>query len=346
MNGAPERRSSASSIPVGNRSVAVNVPALTGIRALAALWVVAFHFTKFDNRYYDAGIANPLVRSGYLGVAVFFVLSGFIMTHVYRSTFGSALSRASWSKFLQNRLARLYPVHVVTAATMASFDMIGRRYGFTPHIASFTPVSVLANLSLTYVWFPGVAVMNSPAWSISAEWFAYLLFPVIYYCLTRTGHEWPLILAPLALGACLFNLSPLGQISIEFTLGVAVYELHLRRRWPNTTRGGGFLGIVLILLGLYLLNVRYHALVTAAGSALLFTALMSPNDLFGRLLSTNLVVYLGEISYSIYMCHWLVCGGMPEFDGRASRSAGTQSMDDFGGSGSNLGGFYTLLSIH
>jgi peptidoglycan/LPS O-acetylase OafA/YrhL len=101
-----------------------NLPALTGVRAPAAFWVVALHFTRFDDRFYDVGLANALLRAGGSKSHVIFVLSGSVMTHVYWFKFRSNLSLLSWGKFLQNRLVRLYPVHVVSALTMLAFALV------------------------------------------------------------------------------------------------------------------------------------------------------------------------------------------------------------------------------
>ena len=284
------------------------LPALTGIRALAALWVVSFHFTRFDAHLYNAGFLNPIVRHGYLGVDLFFVLSGFIMTHVYRGQFRSRFSASSWCDFLQNRLARLYPIHLVTALAMVAVAITGRRYGFVPLKASFSPLSLLANITLTQAWFCGVASMNSVAWSISAEWFAYLLFPMVYFLLWKPGDGWPWVVAPLALGGCLFvgQASPLLRISAEFPLGMAVYELQTRLPRPLFGRVGGLLGVVALIVTAYCLHDTHYFFGMALASALLLTALVNPSDLLGWLLSTKAMIYLGEISYSIYMCHWVV----------------------------------------
>jgi peptidoglycan/LPS O-acetylase OafA/YrhL len=287
---------------------AANLSALTGVRALAALWVVALHYTRFDDRFYNAGLANELVRAGGLGVTVFFVLSGFIMTHVYRSKFRSTFSLSSWGEFLQNRVARLYPVHVVSALTMFAFAVVGWRFGFVPHKASFTPLSVLANVTLTQCWFRGVGAMNGVSWSISAEWFAYLLFPLVYFMLWKSGDDWPWIVAPLSLAAChlAHTHSALAQISAEFPLGMAAYELQIRKRGAGFGKSAGILIMLLYLIALYCISYAYYAVATSLASVLLFSALVDPTDIFGRMLSTRVLVYLGEISYSIYMWHMVV----------------------------------------
>jgi peptidoglycan/LPS O-acetylase OafA/YrhL len=298
---------SQNSEPAPTHKVA-NLSALTGVRALAAFWVVALHFTRFDDRFYNVGVANELVRAGALGVTVFFVLSGFIMTHVYRSKFRSNLSLSSWGEFLQNRVARLYPVHVVSALTMFAFAIVGWRFGFVPHRASFTPLSVLANVTLTQIWFSGVAAMNGVSWSISAEWFAYLLFPMVYFFLWKSGDDWPWIVAPLSLLAChlAHTHSALVQISAEFSLGMAAYELQARKRRAGFGKSAGILIVLLYLIALYYMSYTYYAVGASLASVLLFSALVDPADIFGRLLSTRVLVYLGEISYSIYMWHMVV----------------------------------------
>lgn len=286
-----------------------NLRALTGVRALAAFWVVALHYTRFDDRFYDVGVAKDLVRAGGLGVTVFFVLSGFIMTHVYRSRFRSNLSFLSWGEFLQNRFARLYPVHVVSALTMLGFAMVGWRYGFVPHKASFTPLSMLANATLTQVWFPGVVgSMNGVSWSISAEWFAYLLFPIVYFCLWKGGDHWPWIVAALSLaGSHLAHThGALMQISADFPLGMATFELQVRKRHAGFGKNAGILILLLYACALYYISYSYYAVATTLASALLFSALVAPTDSFGQPLSTRVLVYLGEISYSIYMWHMVV----------------------------------------
>ena len=82
---------------------------LTAMRFFAAMWVVAFHFTP------SLGGGMPaLVAKGYLGVELFFVLSGFILSHVYMESFGDR--RFRYPDFLWARLARIYPVHLATLA--------------------------------------------------------------------------------------------------------------------------------------------------------------------------------------------------------------------------------------
>jgi len=309
--------------------------ALTGLRALAALGVLFCHFSEIDpvhNVYFNWGFLDPLLIHGAVGVDVFFVLSGFILTYVYRGKFSSQLKAADFIDFMKYRFARLYPVHIVTTLAMLGVFLVGRRLGTLPqHTQAFTPLSAIANLTMTHAWFPPyVAAMNGPAWSISAEWFAYLLFPVTYFALKKTGAIWPWLV--IAIAAVLsFNLqdpNQLTQIALDFPVGMAAFEIYSKLN-KDTGRWGSLIPISLILVSAYLLSAtdpmpldKIHigghlrtGIVLA--TILLLISLTSNKDALGRLLSTRLAVYAGEISYSVYMCHWAVWTvlhkGLPHF---------------------------------
>ena len=88
-----------------------HLPSLTPLRGIAALWVVVFHFCwRFPNvRPDDYGV----VREGYLAVDMFFVLSGFVISHVYKETFARECTVRRYFDFLKARIARIYPLHLV-----------------------------------------------------------------------------------------------------------------------------------------------------------------------------------------------------------------------------------------
>jgi peptidoglycan/LPS O-acetylase OafA/YrhL len=298
--------------------------ALTGLRAIAALGVLFCHFSEIDtdhNLYFNWGILNPLLIHGAIGVDVFFVLSGFILTYVYRSKFSLAVSGANYIGFMRYRFARLYPVHVITMLVMAGIFVVGRRLGTLPHHSyAFTPLSILANFAMLHAWFPGrVASMNGPAWSISAEWFAYLLFPLVYCLLMKTGRAWPWIVIAISVTVSFNsqNLSPLPMIALEFPVGMAALEIYSRYK-IDMGRWASLIPLAMVLLSVYVLGATdpVQAQQTYAGAhlrtgvivsaALLLICLTNGKDLIGRLLSHRAVVYAGEISYSVYMCHWAV----------------------------------------
>ncbi len=285
--------------------------ALTGIRIIAALWVLVFHFSQIDvdkGINYSFGILNPLVRRGYLGVDIFFVLSGFILMHVYRTRFINGVGWHSWRDFLKFRIARLYPVHLISMVMMACIFLVAARSGFHPHKAeAFTRASLLANLTMTHVWFSGVAAMNTPAWSISAEWFAYLWFPVVCCLIVRWKSIWLGIpaLAAIATALLIPEWPPLLQIAAEFTLGLCTYEAALRFPGRFRTRWGSLLCLIGAIAVIYILpDLAVPAVMIA--SAYAFVSLSAATDVSSPMLSSPLLIYGGEISYSLYMFHWVV----------------------------------------
>jgi peptidoglycan/LPS O-acetylase OafA/YrhL len=144
---------------------------LTALRFFAAMWVALYHVWP------TLGVARPLlVAKGYLAVDLFFTLSGFILCHVYLTPFGER--RFSYRAFLWARLARIYPTHIVTLIGFGALVYLGTRIGVRNGGNVVIWASLPAQLTLTQAW--GVAPQagwNHPAWSISAEWFAYLCFP-------------------------------------------------------------------------------------------------------------------------------------------------------------------------
>ena len=148
----------------------VNLKPLTALRFIAALWVVLFDYWP------NLGVASPaLVAKGYLGVEVFFTLSGFILCHVYLEQVEQ--QRLRYGAFLWARLARIYPMHL---ASIALIGLMGAASILMGHPVDANAVSLRAlpaNLLLVNAWgFAPVAGWNHASWSISAEWFAYPAF--------------------------------------------------------------------------------------------------------------------------------------------------------------------------
>lgn len=290
--------------------MAQNLKPLTAMRFFAAMWVVAFHFTP------SLGIGMPtLVAKGYLGVELFFVLSGFILSHVYMEAFGER--RFIYSQFLWARLARIYPVHLATLVSLGLLIGAAMLMGMNAGEHVLVWSSLPAQLTLTQAW--GLASMggwNHPSWSISAEWFAYLAFPLF------AAGFWPLRRRPrLAVGLAVLLLIGLN-IGFEHLAGFPLTRATILwgalRIVPCFALGCS----IWLLWRADLIRSASNAVVALAASlgAIVVTLMVGGPDwlsvsLFGalilclasltsagsRLLSGALWVYLGEVSFAVYM---------------------------------------------
>jgi peptidoglycan/LPS O-acetylase OafA/YrhL len=284
---------------------------LTALRFAAAMWVVAYHYWPALN-----GAARPAVLAkGYLGVELFFVLSGFILSHVYLTSFGE--KRFSWRGFLWARLARIYPLHLATLAgiglLVAGAALLGVQGGSQALVWSSLP----AQLSLTQAWGLGLGGgWNHPSWSISAEWFAYLSFPAFAWAAWKLRRRPRLaVLAALALmvgleaGFPRLAGFPLTEATIAwgalrivpcFAYGCAIWLAWRAARVLKPALAvawsvGSLLAIVLAVLA-----GAPDMLDIALFGALIFgLARLAASG--SRLLSGPVGVYLGEVSFAVYM---------------------------------------------
>lgn len=253
---------------------------LTGIRFIAAAWVLLYHLQGPLNQLglLFAGFADVL-RVGRLGVDLFFALSGFILTHTYLTRLGPALGTRGSLNFWFLRLARIYPVHLVMlfvagAAVIAQAKVTGDALDRD----WLNPVDFVKNLLLIQEWGPNPQRgWNFVAWSLSMEWLAYLLFPLLVLLLWRMhqrlstrllGVAWVVALAPLvAYGLSTTdpyytdNWGSTIRILTEFTAGAITYLIVVRflpdgardaDPRPRTERAATTLSVllpVLVMLG-------------------------------------------------------------------------------------------------
>ncbi len=298
------------------------IPALTSIRGIAAWWVVVYHFRDQLAPHVPEAVAVVAAR-GFLAVDLFFVLSGFVIALNY----GAAFDRLSWSevrRFLVARLARIYPLHLTMCLLFlanplaihlfASSGAIGERYDAG---------AWLMNLALVQSWgFIDHMTWNVPAWSISTEWFAYLLFPAAAFALSRAVRSPAAALAlaaaclvalPLALSAA--GVASLGaaitsyglvRCVLQFLVGAALSRAFVLGLRAGAKAHAALLAAAAGLGALHLiLGVGDHWVLPAAFACLVF-ALTSDGAALNRALALPALVWIGEISYSTYLVHYFV----------------------------------------
>ena len=290
---------------------AANIRPLTSLRFFAALWVVLFHYWP----KLDVAFTPALVAKGYLGVELFFVLSGFILCHVYLSAFGEG--RFRYGAFLWNRLARVYPLHLATLLGMIGLGVAAGLAGVAIDSGILRWDALPANLLMVQAWgLAPAAAFNHPSWSISAEWFAYLSFPLFATVAWRMRAR-PWVFAGLTLAAIAvlypafqaLSGQSLTQATIAwgalrivpcFALGCAMHSLWRsgavrNLRWAAL---GAFISGAALLAAATLGAPDMVVVATFGGLILGLAGLAQHGSTFG---SRPVSVYLGEISYSTYM---------------------------------------------
>lgn len=285
---------------------------LTAFRFFAALWVVLFTYIH----ELQGAVPIGLLDKGYLGVEGFFVLSGFILSYVYLEDFG--MRRFNYVSFVTHRLARIYPLHLATL--LFTLLLVGvaatRGVQLDPNAANWAALP--ANLFMVHAWgLAPSASFNHPSWSISAEWFAYLTFPLIA-ALAWLLRDRPmlavmgaaLVLMLLYLAFPLLSGFPLTDATFQwgalrivpcFLLGSALYLAWRagavdRRRVANW---GAFVASLAIVIASSF-NGSDTVIVLGLGLLILSLAGMGRD---GGILSSPLLVYLGEISFATYMIY-------------------------------------------
>lgn len=288
----------------------VNLPQLTSLRFFAAVWVVLFHYWPDLS---PAG-SPTLVAKGYLGVEVFFTLSGFILAHVYLQAFGEGAFR--YGAFIWARLARIYPLHLITLIAIGLLATAAGWMGVRLiHPVAYWP-SLPANLLLVQTWgFTGTAAWNHPSWSISAEWFAYLTFPAFAWAAWRLRRRPILAIAAAlllilgaydvlpGLGLALSKTTPvwsLARIVTCFAFGCAL-DLAFRAQTIGSARAGGWMAAagLALLLAAVLVGRSDAAVIAAGGGVILGLAALARQG--SRVLAHPALVYLGEVSFAVYM---------------------------------------------
>ncbi|GAB3196535.1 hypothetical protein GCM10027261_19480 [Geodermatophilus arenarius] len=286
----------------------VRLHRLTGLRAVAAFAVFAFHARQV---FFEDGPADWLARyvmaSGFTGVAFFFVLSGFVLTWSHRPG-------DSAPAFYRRRFARVAPAYwaaCIVGAAVAATEQDDRR------IAAV--VESLPSLAAVQAWIPDRAVFfggNAVGWTISCEAFFYLLFPVLVVLLPRTPTRRllaALVLLVLTATPALVWLAATGEVPeylgivpvqrlTEFLLGM-VAAAALRTGWRPPVRFGT--AALLAALSYLAVAVIPYAYLVVAGPYALLVAAAAARDLEGGRpgVGGRWGRRLGEWSFAFYLVH-------------------------------------------
>ncbi|HUC48640.1 MAG TPA: acyltransferase [Xanthobacteraceae bacterium] len=293
-----------------NRAAAF-IPQLTGIRCLAASMVLALHADQAVGH-----VDLAFVSRGYLGVDLFFLLSGFIIAHVYAESFREPSGRR-FGQFMWHRFARLYPAHVtVLLFLLAAFVAATHLNVPLDDADAWTAKNFVKQVFLVHAWGIDRHIgWNAVSWSVSAEWFAYLLFPAIAFVILRLERPAAAGVAVLALlimfsafaafdwDVGLWNGPPaLTRVTGEFICGVALWRCAPMFKFsPAVFDILGAVAVTGFAAG-SVFGLSDFGLI-ALLALLVFAAARSTGAL-AQVLSIKPAVWLGQISYSLYLVHF------------------------------------------
>lgn len=291
---------------------------IEGLRALAVVLVILYHYEV------------PGITGGFIGVDVFFVISGFVITQLLQRAFEKDTFR--FRDFYARRIRRLAPLFLLVSSV--TFLMISPFYiGDAYYIFAKSWLASLVGLSNFY-YFQELTAYFGPesrslsllhTWSLAVEEQFYLIWPLALYLGYRFGKgrdgHWPFVIilaCSFVLSVYLANAYPTAAYYLlparlfEFMLGTGVALFS--RQLPTLGRGCaellGGLGLALICATAVLLTQHdhfpgYNALWPTLGTAMvIYAGLHHSGTVTARVLSLPAMVFLGGISYSLYLWHW------------------------------------------
>ena len=321
-----------------HRPSATYVPNLTGVRGLAAAWVFALHGWSFSGA---PALVLPVpgfpidfsafFRCGYLGVDLFFVLSGFLLAMPFHRAALDGRSRPSLLTFWNHRCRRVLPAYWLQLAILAIVLVLAG------NAASVTSGNLAAHALLLHnLWPVPVTLLNPVYWSMPVEWDFYVILPLLAWLVARC--RWPLALSFAVAFAiafrvlCYWSLSDtqlarfVGYGDVQqlparvdqFFIGICaawIAATHpLTRRAANgcLLAGAGVIVAMVFIAaprGDFLVRVDvpyvfFHHTITALGFGLLVLGAAGPTRTGAVLFANRPMTWLGLISYSLYLWHY------------------------------------------
>lgn len=294
---------------------------LTSLRFFAAAMVVLSHlaFLQSSQNPLVTSLYESVFREGYMGVTFFFILSGFILSHSYTERLRQGMT---YRQFLATRLARIYPLHLLTlliALPIALASLISGKRSLSIFLEG-----LIANLALLQAFSPVSDIhfsMNAPSWSISNEMFFYALFPLLVF--SRSAYLFcsasVLLIAQQVVGNVadgntahfLVYVFPPSRIT-DFIIGILLHRFFARTRPPAASLATGFqfvsLTIFAVCVTLKALIPQYarYDLYYIPAFSLIIVSFAWQHGLISKSLSSKKFVFLGNASFSLYLIHQLV----------------------------------------
>ncbi len=287
----------------------MRIEQLTFTRFIAAISIVIFHYGS-GSFLFNNELVSFIFKQANVGVSYFYILSGFVMIIAYGN-----LKKINFFGYLKNRFARVYPVYF-----LAIFLIFG--------ISLFKNLNILdltLNMFMIQAWVPGKALtINTPGWSLSVEFFFYLLFPILLnliYSTKKLKNITLFIILFWIASQIIFHLTMYSILKIPFySIQDILYHplMHLNeflignlagiffiKKQKNYKREYSFqiiiLMIILITVLKFPMGFNLHNGLLAIFFVPLILLISLNKGIFTKLLSKKPFVFLGEISFSLYI---------------------------------------------
>lgn len=288
---------------------------IDGLRALAVLAILLFHL--------ETGLSG-----GYVGVDIFFVISGFLITSIVWRDFER--TQFTFANFYLKRIRRLFPALFVM---LFICSVIVMRFGLAAEIKMFGKGAISSILYVANFFFLsesdyfGADLRLNPlvhTWSLSVEEQFYVVFPaLLLYVYRYHKQRAALLLLAIALASLVLSEVLVGydRATAFFTSPSRFWQfltgslISLRFKDTEYSRSASdaisLAGILMILasFGIFTESTKFpgfRALLPTVGTALVIVGAKSPDSLFHKLLTLPPAKFLGTISYSLYLWHWPV----------------------------------------
>lgn len=288
---------------------------IDGLRAVAVLLVLVFHFDLFS-----------VGKAGFIGVDVFFVISGFLITTIVKNQLDDG--SFSFGQFYMRRIRRLVPALIaVLILTLLfgyfflfpkAFDELTNQVLTTQFYGS----NVYYWQNLNYFGLRASSTFLLHTWSLAVEEQFYLVFPFVLFLIHRykVSLFWSAIvfgvLISFAINIYFVKIKPEATFFLmpprawEFLAGSLILlfsGLLIKRKLIRECIS--LIGVVLIILSVTLFNKNvyfpgFFALLPVLGAVFVILAGCGEGSVVSKLLSTKPLIYIGKISYSLYLVHW------------------------------------------
>jgi peptidoglycan/LPS O-acetylase OafA/YrhL len=292
---------------------------LTSLRIVFAIMVFLSHL-QFVPKETTLGriYASVFYEFGSLGVGFFFILSGFVLSMAYKKRF--AENRITYREYLVGRIARIYPLHVLTLLIAVPMSLPDLTKDAVSFFAQF-----IADLLLMKSWIPDPRyyfAFNGPAWSISAELFFYVTFPLLL-SLAQPRKIWPIAILLLIPALILvipeeyqrrfFYINPLFR-AFDFFIGILLYQAYERGVFKPASRAsatGREIFAIVLFVAFFIghkyipAGFRYGCYYWLAMATVILTFSYAKGAI-SDMLSNKWLVLGGEISFGFYLIHQLV----------------------------------------